>query len=281
MRRRWPKAMDLDVDHPPARWARPAHPAKPAIAAVDGWCLTGGVELALWCDMQSPRRTTFGLFERRWGAAGDSGTQLPRVVGMGRLELILTGRPVEAEEAHPRPTAGRARQTLRAPPSWSARIATFPQRRCWPTAAAIGARPAASRGDAGASPRRAVLRSPPAAVRFASGEGRHGEAFSRRSRVRGRRASVFGGFRAQWASVRRTRSGRMRVASDPARREFSSNHRGGAADREAGGVGGKFPHPGGWRPSSKRVKRARGSGREHRRRRRLLDHRQAGDPGLD
>ncbi len=99
------KALDLDVDHPdgpmgPTRLT----PSKPAIAAIDGWCLAGGVELALWCDLRIATPTsTFGLFERRWGVPlVDGGTQrLPRVVGMGRaLELILTGRPVEAEEAH-------------------------------------------------------------------------------------------------------------------------------------------------------------------------------------
>jgi enoyl-CoA hydratase/carnithine racemase len=79
-------------------------PSKPAIAAVSGWCLAGGLELALWCDLRiAAEGSTFGLFERRWGVPLiDGGTQrLPRVVGMGRaLELILTGRPVEAEEAH-------------------------------------------------------------------------------------------------------------------------------------------------------------------------------------
>jgi enoyl-CoA hydratase len=99
------KAMNLDVTHPdgpmgPTRLT----PAKPAIAAIEGWCLAGGVELALWCDLRiATRGSTFGLFERRWGVPLiDGGTQrLPRVVGMGRaLEMILTGRPVDAEEAH-------------------------------------------------------------------------------------------------------------------------------------------------------------------------------------
>jgi len=98
------KALDLDVDDPagPLGFSR-LTPSKPTIAAIDGWCLAGGLELALWCDLRvvTPR-SVFGCFERRWGVPlVDGGTQrLPRTVGMGRaLEMILTGRPVEAEEA--------------------------------------------------------------------------------------------------------------------------------------------------------------------------------------
>jgi enoyl-CoA hydratase len=78
-------------------------PSKPTVAAVSGWCLAGGLELALWCDLRiATPSATFGLPERRWGVPLiDGGTQrLPRVVGLGRaLDLILTGRMVSAEEA--------------------------------------------------------------------------------------------------------------------------------------------------------------------------------------
>ena len=99
------KALDLDVDHPggPMGFTR-LTPSKPAIAAIDGWCVAGGLEIALWCDLRiATPRSTFGCFERRWGVPLiDGGTQrLPRVVGAGRaMEMILTGRAVEAEEAH-------------------------------------------------------------------------------------------------------------------------------------------------------------------------------------
>jgi enoyl-CoA hydratase len=98
------KALDLDVDDPggPEGFTRLA-PSKPAIAAIDGWCLAGGLELALWCDLRiATAGSTFGFFERRWGVPlVDGGTQrMPRLVGLGRaLELILTGRPVDAGEA--------------------------------------------------------------------------------------------------------------------------------------------------------------------------------------
>ena len=78
-------------------------PSKPTVAAVSGWCLAGGLELAAWCDVRvAAPSAVFGLPERRWGVPLiDGGTQrLPRIVGLGRaLELILTGRMVPAEEA--------------------------------------------------------------------------------------------------------------------------------------------------------------------------------------
>lgn len=78
-------------------------PPKPTIAAIGGWCLAGGLELALWCDLRiADAGSTLGFPERRWGVPlVDGGTQrLPRIVGMGRaLDLILTGRMVSDSEA--------------------------------------------------------------------------------------------------------------------------------------------------------------------------------------
>jgi enoyl-CoA hydratase len=76
---------------------------KPVIGAVAGYAVAGGLELALWCDLRVAERSArFGVFCRRWGVPLiDGGTvRLPRIVGMGRaLDMILTGRPVGAEEA--------------------------------------------------------------------------------------------------------------------------------------------------------------------------------------
>ena len=78
-------------------------PTKPAIAGISGWCLAGGLELALWCDLRvATSGSTLGFPERRFGVPLiDGGTQrLPRIVGLGRaLDMILTGRMVAAEEA--------------------------------------------------------------------------------------------------------------------------------------------------------------------------------------
>jgi enoyl-CoA hydratase len=77
--------------------------SKPVIAAIEGWCVAGGVELAAWCDLRVAGTTArFGCLERRWGVPLiDGGTvRLPQIVGLGRaLDLILTGREIDAAEA--------------------------------------------------------------------------------------------------------------------------------------------------------------------------------------
>ena len=96
-------------DLPPLRPSGPLGPtrlqlSKPVIAAVEGWCVAGGLELALWCDLRvAGASARFGCLERRFGVPLiDGGTyRLPRVVGLGRaLDLILTGREVDTDEAH-------------------------------------------------------------------------------------------------------------------------------------------------------------------------------------
>ena len=78
--------------------------SKPVIAAIEGWCVAGGVELAAWCDLRvCGEGARFGCLERRWGVPLiDGGTyRLPRIVGLGRaLDLILTGREFDAAEAY-------------------------------------------------------------------------------------------------------------------------------------------------------------------------------------
>lgn len=76
---------------------------KPLIAAVNGYAVAGGLELALMADLRvADEDAIFGVFCRRWGVPLiDGGTvRLPRIVGMGHaLDMILTGRPVTAQEA--------------------------------------------------------------------------------------------------------------------------------------------------------------------------------------
>jgi enoyl-CoA hydratase len=101
------KALDtlgprLDLPEGPLGFTRLSSP-KPTIAAICGWCLAGGFELALWCDLRvATPSARFGLTERRFGVPLiDGGTQrLPRIVGSGRaLDLVLSGRIVEVDEA--------------------------------------------------------------------------------------------------------------------------------------------------------------------------------------
>jgi len=108
---------------------------KPVIAAVSGYAVAGGLELALWCDLRVAEETAvFGVFCRRFGVPLiDGGTfRLPRLIGQSRaMDMVLTGRPVDAHEALSIGLANRvvAAGTARsAAESLAAEIAAFPQR---------------------------------------------------------------------------------------------------------------------------------------------------------
>ena len=108
--------------------------SKPVIAAVEGYAVAGGLELALWCDMRVASATAvFGVYCRRWGVPLiDGGTvRLPRLIGHSRaLDMIMTGRGVEAEEALQFGLANRlvpAGQALAAAREMALEVAKFPQ----------------------------------------------------------------------------------------------------------------------------------------------------------
>ncbi|MBI5605303.1 MAG: crotonase/enoyl-CoA hydratase family protein [Deltaproteobacteria bacterium] len=108
--------------------------SKPVIAAVAGYAVAGGLELALWCDLRVMERdAVFGVFCRRWGVPLiDGGTiRLPRLIGLSQaLDMILTGRPVEAEEALRMGLANRiveAGTSRAAAEALAGQIAAFPQ----------------------------------------------------------------------------------------------------------------------------------------------------------
>ncbi len=108
--------------------------SKPVIAAVEGYAVAGGLELAIWCDLRvAADDAVFGVFCRRWGVPLiDGGTvRLPRLIGTSRaLDMILTGRPVPASEALDFGLAnrvvphGRAREVAE---QLAAQLAQFPQ----------------------------------------------------------------------------------------------------------------------------------------------------------
>jgi enoyl-CoA hydratase len=180
------KSDGLDIDDPagPEGFTR-LTPSKPAIAAIEGYCVAGGLELALWCDLRiATTGSTFGCFERRWGVPLiDGGTQrLPRVVGMGRaLEMILSGRPVEAEEAQ---RIGLVNEVVAAGAQLeralelAERIAAFPQETMLADrrAAIEGAGLPLAEGLAleARLGRETLAIALQGAARFAAGEGRHG-----------------------------------------------------------------------------------------------------------
>lgn len=107
---------------------------KPVIAAIEGHAVAGGLELAVWCDLRVVAEdAVLGVFCRRWGVPLiDGGTvRLPQLVGASRaMDLILTGRPVDAAEALAMGLANRVvapGQARAAAEALAARIAAFPQ----------------------------------------------------------------------------------------------------------------------------------------------------------
>lgn len=126
-------AAEIEGENGPLGFTRLAV-SKPTIAAVAGYCVAGGLELACWCDLRIADETAvFGCFERRFGVPlVDGGTQrLPRIIGLGRaLEMILSGRPVRAHEARSIGLVSEvvpAGQSLRRAVELAHTIAGFPQ----------------------------------------------------------------------------------------------------------------------------------------------------------
>lgn len=108
--------------------------SKPVIAAVEGYAVAGGLELALWCDLRvAAENATFGVYCRRWGVPlVDGGTiRLPRLIGHSHaLDMILTGRGVSGPEALSMGLANRLvpRGTaLEAAISLASELSRFPQ----------------------------------------------------------------------------------------------------------------------------------------------------------
>ncbi|HWI44077.1 MAG TPA: crotonase/enoyl-CoA hydratase family protein [Nocardioides sp.] len=108
--------------------------SKPVIAAVEGYAVAGGLELAVWCDLRvADPAASFGVFCRRWGVPLiDGGTvRLPRLIGHSHaLDLILTGREVGAEEALRMGLANRVSapgEALTEAVALAEQIAVFPQ----------------------------------------------------------------------------------------------------------------------------------------------------------
>ncbi len=127
-----PNALHPDGDGPmgPTRMEL----SKPVIAAIEGYAVAGGLELALWCDLRvAAEDAVLGVFCRRFGVPlVDGGTvRLPRVVGMGHaMDMILTGREVDAREARSMGLVNRVcppGKALDAAMELAARLAEMPQ----------------------------------------------------------------------------------------------------------------------------------------------------------
>jgi enoyl-CoA hydratase len=160
--------------------------SKPVIAAVSGAAVAGGMELALWCDMRVMEVDAFfGVYCRRFGVPLiDGGTvRLPRLIGMGHaMDLILTGRKVEADEALRMGLCNRVVPhggALQAAMELARQLAAFPQKTMladrasayaqWDLALPQALHQEWQRG------KQCIGEGLQGAARFASGQGRHGQ----------------------------------------------------------------------------------------------------------
>jgi enoyl-CoA hydratase len=161
--------------------------SKPVIAAVEGFAVAGGLELAVWCDLRvAARSATFGVFCRRFGVPLiDLGTvRLPRLIGQSRaLDMILTGRGVSGDEALGMGLANRLTEpgsALDGAFELAETIASHPQKCMRSDRLSVYEQWGLSWDDATANEFRLGMQvigsgeSKSGASRFAGGEGRHG-----------------------------------------------------------------------------------------------------------
>ena len=160
--------------------------SKPVVAAIEGYAVAGGLELALWCDLRvAASDATFGVFCRRWGVPlVDGGTvRLPRLIGTSRaMDLVLTGRPVPADEAERIGLVNRLvapGTALEAAQDLAAELAAYPQACLRHDRLSLLEQDGLDEGAGLVGELRHGLGSLAAgaadgAARFAAGEGRHG-----------------------------------------------------------------------------------------------------------
>ncbi|MGP4056161.1 crotonase/enoyl-CoA hydratase family protein [Mycobacterium sp. 4D054] len=160
--------------------------SKPVIAAISGYAVAGGLELALWCDMRVVEQdAVMGVFCRRWGVPLiDGGTvRLPRLIGHSRaMDLILTGRAVDADEAFAIGLANRVvpkGQARHRAEELAAELAALPQQCLRSDRMSVLSQWGMSEAEAMdvefGSLSRVASESLEGAARFASGAGRHGQ----------------------------------------------------------------------------------------------------------
>jgi enoyl-CoA hydratase/carnithine racemase len=163
--------------------------SKPVIAAVSGYAVAGGLELAIWCDLRvAEEDAVFGVFCRRWGVPLiDGGTvRLPRLVGHSRaMDMILSGRAVAADEAQAIGLANRVvpkGQARQAAEELAAQLAALPQQCLRSDRLSALHQWGTTESDAldfeFASISRVAAEANEGAGRFAAGAGRHGASAS-------------------------------------------------------------------------------------------------------